>query len=317
MAKTFKKLHFHQLRVLKRSLVKKTGTEADEQQFNDLDINEINNLFEEVINDKLNNNCIRIQQEYDPDYTTLEVIEHNDKYIFGRLGKEKDVRSFHIREDKTLISRPIDVKKDQIFEVFTYLLIDRETLIVSYLFEQSAPSILKLGELFTNLYKDDSLFGEIASVSVEDAIPFLSQKDSIGTITYKTTLPPSDSRLWDEAITGLDRNTYESIENLKNVEFTIKLVAERNKDTFPDKGMFSQAIRKITQFGSKVRVKAKNDGEYTQEHSLINNPLTKKVNFDFNEDIQDMKLIKKDIYENMVKVYNKHKSEVLRFCKIE
>ncbi|RDW15948.1 hypothetical protein [Oceanobacillus chungangensis] len=314
MAKTFKKLHFHQLSVLKRTLVKKAGT-ASEQQFDDLEIKQVNNLFEEIINNKLNNNCIRIQQEYDPDYTTLEVIEHNDEYIFGRLGKEKDVRAFHIREGKTLISKPIDVKKDQIFEVFTYLLIDRETLIVSYLFEQSAPSILKLGELFTNLYKDDSLFGEIAAVSVEDAIPFLSQKDSIGTITYKTTLPPSDSRLWNEEVTGLDRSTYESIENLKNVEITVKLVAERNKDTFPDKGMFSQAIRKITEFGSKIKVRAKNDDEYTQEHSLINNPLTKKVNFEFNEDIQDMKLIKQDIYEKMVKVYNKNKSEVLRFCK--
>lgn len=316
MAATYRTLHFHQLSVYKRRFIKK-GKGADHLFKEHLKIPQVNLKLDDIIKNKTVNNCIRIQEEFDADYTTLEILHTDDNFIFGRMGKEKDMRSYHLREEKTFKAEQIIKRKNQIFEVFTYLLIDKETLVISYLHEMSAPSILKVGELFTNIYKKEDLFGEVASVSVEDAIPFLSQKDSIGTVSYQMTLPPSDSRLWNEDITGLDKATYESLENLKNVEITVRLVAERNKDTFPDKSLLGGALRKISSIASKVKVKAKNEDEYNQDHNLINNPLTKKVKFDFNEELQDLKEIQDDIFENMLSAYNSNKSEVLKYCKVE
>ncbi|PUB12637.1 hypothetical protein [Paenisporosarcina sp. OV554] len=316
MATTYKTLHFHQLSIYKRRFVRK-GKEADFMIKDHLTVAQVNLKLDDIISNKTTNNCISIQKEFETDSTTLEILQSDDKFIFARMGKEKDMRAYHLREERTFKAEQILKRNNQIFEVFTYLLIDRETLIISYLHEMSAPSILRIGELFTNLYNIEQLFGEVASVSVEDAIPFLSEKDSIGTVTFQTTLPPSDSKLWNEEITGLDRATYESIENLKSVEITVKLVAERNKDTFPDKSLLGNVLRKISSISSKVKVKAKNENELNQEHLLINNPLTKKVSFNFNKDLQDVIEIQTDIYNNMVKVYNDNKKEVLKYCKVE
>lgn len=316
MVTTFKTLHFHQLSIYERELLKEDKNAAQLIK-HDLDKSKINAIWDEIIHNKTTNNCVRIQEEFDTDFTTLEILNYDDTFIFGRMGKEKDMRSFHLREEKTFKSEQIQKRKNQIFEVFTYVLIDRSNFIISYLHETSAPSILKIGELISNLHKSKNLFGEVASVSVADAIPFLSKKDSIGTITYKTTLPPSDSRLWNEEITGLDRATYDKFENLKNAEFTIKLVAERNKDTFPNKGFLGAALNKISGIATKVKVKAKNENEYTQDHDLIDNPLTKKVKFDFDKELQDVKDVQNDIYKNMLLVYNFNKSEVVKYCKTE
>lgn len=315
MARTYKSLHFHQFSMYERRFVK-SKDQADEQIKDYKTIEQIDLRFQDILQNHLINGCLKIQKEFDPDHTTLEVLDSNADFIFGRMGKERDMRAFHLRETETYKSEQIAKKENQIFEVFTYLLIDRKTYIVCYLQETSAPAILKLGELISNTYKTEELFGEVSSVSVEDAIPFLGGKDVIGNITYKTTLPPSDSRLWNEEITGLDRATYESIENLKNVEITVKLVAERNKSIFPTKGLFSKVMEKISATGKKIKVMAKNEGELSQEHLLENNPLTKKVSFNFNQDLQDHKAIQMDIFDQMKRVYLQNKEEVLKYCKV-
>lgn len=315
MARTYKSLHFHQLSMYERTFVK-SKDQADEQVNDYKTIEHIDLRFQDILQNHLINGCLKIQKEFDPDHTTLEILDSNADFVFGRMGKERDMRAFHLRETETYKSEQIAKKENQIFEVFTYLLIDRNTYIVCYLQETSAPSILKLGELISNTYKTEELFGEVSSVSVEDAIPFLGGKDVIGNITYKTTLPPSDSRLWNEEFTGLDRATYESIENLKNVEITIKLVAERNKSIFPDKGLFSKVMEKISVTGKKIKVMARNEGELSQEHLLENNPLTKKVSFDFNQNLQDYRAIQMDIFDQMKKVYLQNKEEVLKYCKV-
>lgn len=314
MAKTYKSLHFHQLSLYERKFVK-DKEQADEQINDYKSIEQIDNKFKDILKSHLVNGCLNIQKEFDSDYTTLEVLEHNNDYIFGRLGKEKDMRAFHLREKGTYKAEQIRKKENQIFEAFTYLLIDRSTYIVCYLQEAAAPSILKLGELISNTYKDEQLFGEISSVSIEDAIPFLSKKDVIGNITYKMTLPPSDSRLWNEEITGLSRKEYEELENLKNVEITVKLVAVRNKSIFSKKGPFGKIMNKLSMFGGKVKVGAKDEGGVLQDHLLANNPLTKKVDFNFNQELQDYKEIQQDIFDQMKKVYLNNKEEVLKYCK--
>ncbi|MEZ0481640.1 hypothetical protein [Planococcus sp. SSTMD024] len=315
MVRTYKSLHFHQFTMYERKFIS-DKKQADQQVKDYKDIEQINLRFQEIIDNHLINGCLKIQKDFDPDHTTLEILDWTNDFIFGRMGKERDMRAFHLREKETYKAEQIFKKEDQIFEVFTYLLIDRSTFIVSYLQESSAPSILKLGELISNKYKKDELFGEVSSVSVEDAIPFIGNKDVIGNVTYKTTLPPSDSRLWDENITGLDRETYDSIVNLKNVEITVKLVAERNKDIFPDKGLFTKVINKVALVGKKVKIAAKNEGELTQEHLLENNPLTKRVSFDFNQDLQDSKELQLNIKDQMKRVYYQNKKEVLKYCKV-
>src|SRR5699024_10700783 len=103
----------------------------------------------------------------------LEVIKQNEKYIFARLGRMKDIHQFHLRNRNTFKPAPIDKDEDQEIEVFTYLLLDRENFIISYLREQSAPSIQRLGHLLTQVYQTEKLFGEISSILIEDALSLI------------------------------------------------------------------------------------------------------------------------------------------------
>src|SRR5699024_2304114 len=123
---------------------------------------------------------------------------------------------------------------------------------------------------------------EISSVMIEDAIPILANKDIIGSIEYKVAVP-SDELINIDRL-GLNRHQFEMLSNQKNMDFTVKLVAERNQDAMEDRGIIREFFDGITEVARSIRVKAKNNNEYMQTYKLEDSPFSRKERFDFDRD---------------------------------
>lgn len=307
----FKNVYFHQLHLYKYE--ENDSDKSMEKSYQNVSI--LNEKFQHVIDYELNMySCIQIAEE-DGKSEVLEIIKQDDKYIFARLGKMKDVHQFQLRNKDTFEAEPIDKNEDQEIEVFTYLLIDRENFIISYLKEQSAPSIQRLGELLTQVFKKDKLFAEISSITIEDALPLLSKKDQIGTIHYKVSIPPEGSKYFNLEYTGLSEKEYEALSNQKSIDFEIKLVVNRNKDSFENnRNKLSEIIKKISGFSKWVKVKAKNYDEFMQEYKIVDSPLTRKQKFNFNSSADS---VSDEIYKQLKSIYISNKSEIEQLSRIK
>lgn len=307
----YRNVYFHQLHLYKRELIKDKKT-ADTFHKDYKEINVLDQKVQYIINNHLNeHNCIRTKNSNE----TLEYLRQDDEYIFARLGKTKDIRIYHLRDRQTLKADPIQKNHTQELEVFTYVLINRKTYVISYLQEQSSPSIQILGDLISEIFYEEELFGEINSITVEDALPILSRKDRIGTISYRVSLPPEGSEYFNEEVTGLSEKEYDLLSNQKSIEFEIKLVAELNKDAFEEeRENFVQIIKKIAKKAKSVKVKAKDDGEYQQEYNIVDSPFTKKTKFELES--TDLEEMHKEIFTKLKMIYISEEKQIKKLCRI-
>lgn len=307
----YKNVYFHQLHLYKvENDSKKQSSKKGDKLYQTSSL--LNEKFQHIINRELNEHkCIRITEEDNGKSEVLEIIKEDEDYIFARLGRMRDIHQFHLRNTKTFKPDPIDKNDDQEIEIFTYLLIDRKDFIISYLKEQSAPSIQRLGNVITQVFKSNGFFGEISSITIEDALPLISKKDEIGTINYRVSIPPEGSKYFNQEYTGLTEKEYEQLSNQKSIEFEIKLVANRSKDSFEgNRNGFSDIIKKITRFAKSVKVKAKNKDEYMQEYKIVDSPFTKRQKFVFDSTAES---ISGEIFTQLRYVYQTNKKEIEQF----
>lgn len=299
---SYKNVYFHRMLMYKR-IIENTDMRKEYK-----DISELDNKIQFLIDNKLNEfKSLRLEPE---STDTIEFIDHDDKYIYARIGRAKDLFTVQLRNPNTLEPSRLDIGPDKQLEIFTYLLIDRTNYIISYLREQSAPSIQRLTCLIDNNFQDENLFGEISSIAIDDAIPLLKRKDIIGTINYKMSIP-SDEKLNIDTL-GLSEKQYDMLDNLKTVDIEIKLVAERNKDIMRDKNKIGEFFSDIISFAKGIRVKAKNKDEYMQTYNIVDSPLTKRMKFDFDRNANN---IENEIKHKLKKLYISNKDEIIRLIR--
>lgn len=267
---------------------------------------EISVLFGDVIGNKLKNKCISIDDGNRK--SILEILNHDDKYIFAKICRETDAISYQIRDNSTFVPNKIEISINQTFEVFTYLLIDRENFIISFLKEQSAPDIKTIQYLIENNYGHQDLFGEISGVMAEDAIPLLKNKDILGTITYKMQVPTEKIMNIDSI--GLSESEFRELKNQKHAEIQVKLVAERNKSAFDNPNAVEKVLRKVLSFTKRASIRAKDENGYMQTYNILDSQLTKKVKFNFERDADN---INKEIEHQLRVTYETNKQEILDY----
>ncbi|WP_342515653.1 hypothetical protein [Sutcliffiella sp. FSL R7-0096] len=305
----YKNIYFHKLDVYKRRFLKKKKA-ADTMLKDWLDSKSINSLFDDIIQTKLSNNCVVINDE--TGQKTLEILDFNDQYIFARIGRYQDLISVHLRDRTTHVSETISRTADQDLEIFTYLLIDRDNFIISFLKEFAAPSIRTLQFLIDNNYFGRELFGEVSGVIVEDAIPLLKSKDTVGTISYKVQVPTDNILSYDDI--GLSQSEFIHLRNQKHVEIEVKLVAERNKSAFKDESGIEKVLKKILEKTKKVKVRAKDNEGLMQTYSVVESLLTKRIKFEFDRSVEE---IQKEIYNKLKITYESNKQEIIDYVRNE
>lgn len=305
----YKNIYFHKLDVYKRHFIK-SKKQADTQLKKYFDSKGINALLDDIITTKLSNNCIEIKDEIST--KTLEILRYDKDYIFARIGKYQDLLSVHLRDRRTYKPEQISRTADQELEIFTYFLLDRTNFVISFLKEQSAPSIRTLQYLIDNNFGKKEIFGEISGVIVEDAIPLLKAKHILGTISYNVTVPTEKILSIDDI--GLSEEEFVFLKNQKHAEISVKLVADRNKSAFENGRGLENVINKILAITKKVKVKAKDEEGYMQSYDVVESLLTKREKFEFDRDADQ---IKDEIYAKLKSTYESNKHEIEDYVKSE
>ncbi|HAZ1120271.1 TPA: hypothetical protein J0U76_002866, partial [Enterococcus faecium] len=275
--KKIKKIHFFKFDMFK---LEKNNKGDSVQKF--LDISTKNYYLDEILKTKLNeNNSIKILKDLgNPNgySATMEVLSNNDNYVFGKLGKEHDINQFQIRKTDTLKSRDISKAADELFESFSYFLIDKSTFSVSYIKETTAPNISYLSYLITNEFiSTDKIRGWIECLVDKDAIEMLSGKDIIGTMEYDITLPPE----YTKSLLRLSEKEYDLLQHQKGIRVAVTLQAARRKTSvFEEEKDATNFFTSMMKKGIDLKVKAKDESdEFMQDFKLVENPFTKRVNF--------------------------------------
>lgn len=242
---------------------------------------------------------------------TVEIVSENENYVFGKMGKEQDINNYQLRKSETLASSPITKGPDQFFEAFSYFMIDKKTFAVSYIMERSAPRIVFLGDMFTQVFKEsDKLWGATVTIVSKDSLTKLAGKDIIGSIYYDVTIPKGSH----ETVTGLDEDDYELLKNEKHTKVHVSLLADKRKKSMFES--FDAAKKFLTSLGRKsdnVTIKAKDENEsIMQEYRLFDDIMSKKANFVYDSS-KTAEEFEKNIEEQIWIKYQQNRSEILEY----
>ncbi|HBL2022731.1 TPA: hypothetical protein ACGU44_001321 [Enterococcus faecium] len=310
--KKIKKIHFFKFDMFK---LEKNNKGDSVQKF--LDISTKNYYLDEILKTKLNeNNSIKILKDLgNPNgySATMEVLSNNDNYVFGKLGKEHDINQFQIRKTDTLKSRDISKAADELFESFSYFLIDKSTFSVSYIKETTAPNISYLSYLITNEFiSTDKIRGWIECLVDKDAIEMLSGKDIIGTMEYDITLPPE----YTKSLLRLSEKEYDLLQHQKGIRVAVTLQAARRKTSvFEEEKDATNFFTSMMKKGIDLKVKAKDESdEFMQDFKLVENPFTKRVNFNYdNSKISSIHDLQSSIEEQLWLKTQQNKYDILSY----
>lgn len=312
MARTYKNIRFFQLQMYR--LANKQNS-ADEQEY--LSTDQRREILKKLIETRLNeNNAMRVEKRSDykdaDDYAILEILFHDSDYVFGRIGKEKDMASYHFRDKKTLSPHPIIQHPDRYLEAFSYFLIDCSNFSVSYLQEAAAPSIVFLGQAISKVNSGkEMVWGQISALIAEDALPYIAGKDIIGTISFAMTLPLGSAR----EITGLSEKEYELLLNQGSMEVQVKFKADkRNTSVFGGQTKAFDFLKKLSIGKDKVKVSAKDiEDPVKQDFTLTNNPLAKRADFTFSHDPMSNDELQEEIKNRLIATYTSNKEDVAKY----
>lgn len=288
------------------------------QQQKTLSASEVQNYFDEMYYSRmheLTNGHRAITVEQHSENYVFEMLEYKKSRLFMKIGRQNPSETVALRDQQTLESEEVPMKKQQMLELFTYCLYDFKTGIISYMGMNSAPKISAVRELFRKSIENlDGMEVQIAAIMTED-IAKLVQKKKIVSKMSVTVAVPSDDVL--EKVLGLNMDDFDLEGNQFTKELTFKITGKRNRNMF----LSSESIRGIVdqlqaKHGSnllKVSANAKNEDEKSQEYDLLHYKFTKKVEIDPGEGNLITEL---DFKLALTKIYSQNKVELQKYAKI-
>jgi len=308
MASKTRKVSFYRLSLQKN--VSGSGTKS--VQMKQLSNSEIKLCFEKIYIEKMRDitnghraiNITVLSSQY-----VLEVISYENDRAFIKIGQQNPANTVALRDRTTLETENVPMKEGQLLELYTFCLIDFETGIVSYIGINGAPRISALRTLFEQ--KVDQV--HLAAIMTNDILQILVHKHIISKITVTVSVP--EDQILSEI--GLDRESFDSIRNVRTRLITYKLVGRRNKNIFSSKGKLAELVASIkTKYGDnlkKLSANAKNQNEKSQSYDLLQYNFTKTVVLGQ----EDLSLLTSDDFKNaLIQTYDLYKEELLKYSRI-
>jgi len=239
-------------------------------------------------------------------------------YIFGRLGKQKDLLDVQKRDKNNFKAVAIETEENEYIEVFTYCYVffervEKKALTIAYLSSQSAPNIRHLEKLLSN-YKNKGKNRELHIVPIicKDIVEFLNRKEIVNSISYKVAVPSDEvlANIFDkEDVTGFD-----NFMNLKETEMVITIKGKRGKNILKDKNILKVLFDRLQEKRNvnNIDIKAKNEGEDMMTYSYLDNKFAANAKFNLEknalesqrlEEIKGLLYKKYEENRNVIKEY--------------
>lgn len=242
-------------------------------------------------------------------------------FIFGRLGRKKDISGVQLRDRETYLAQNIEKGQQDDVEIYTYFYIFFEkknadrVVTIAYLSSQSAPGIRTLSNLVTRYGDKDHKRLNITPILTQDILQVLKKKDTINSFSYKVSVP-ADTILKNEL--NLSEEEFDKFRNLTSADLVITIGAGRNKDLFEDREILHALVEKIPINKKKqhkeLSFRAKNDGELLDDYKYIDNKVVRRIDFDFqSSDTPEAR--QKEIKDKLFEAYKLNRSSLLSFVR--
>lgn len=293
--------------------------------------------FKEIIANNINDeNCILLEEN--PDWRLMEIIglgefikgsnlyeysvdnlEKSD-FIFGRLGRKKEISGVQKRDRETYSAQDIEKSEKEDIEIYTYFYIFFEkaktnrVVNIAYLSGQSAPNIRILCNLVSKYGDKDNRQLLVSPILTKDIVGILKKKDILNSISY-TLAVPSDKVLRE---LGLSEKEFDNFRNLNHAEIEIKIKGERNKNILANKDFLDGIVQKILNNGNskekKLSFKAKNTDEQLAEYRYIDNKVVRKVEFEY-QTTDNPAARQDEIKDKLYEIYKQNRNTLLEFVR--
>ena len=313
MSSKTRKVSFYRLSLEKQTLLPGTNT-VQVKQLSDSDIEA---YFQRICAEKMQalaNEHKAMNITVSSSQYVIEVISYEEHRAFIKIGQQNPSNTVALRDRTTLETESVPMRESQLLELYTFCLIDFKTGIVSYIGINGAPRISAVRNLFDQgIDRGENVSTHLAAIMTNDILDVLVKKHIISKLSV-TVAVPEDQILSD---IGLDRESFDSIRNIKTKMVTYKLVGRRNKNIFSSSGKLAELIASIKmKYGDNLKglnANAKDQGEKSQSYDLMQYNFTKTVVLG-KED--SGLLIDDDFKEALLQTYTRYKDELLKYCRI-
>lgn len=299
-------------------------------------------IFEEEIKSIIINNineehCILLEEN--PNWRLMEIIglgefvkgkelyEYSEAnlrkcdFVFGRLGRKKDISGVQRRDRETYSAQNIEKEEKEDIEIYTYFYIffekaqENKVMTIAYLSGQSAPGIRLLSNLVFRYGDKDSKRLNIQPIITQDIINVIKRKEIINSFTYKIAVPV------DGILKGqlkLSEDDFDKFRNLNQAEIQITIAGKRNQDIFNDKNVLSDLVEKIPIYpkkkGKDITFKAKDSGEDLANYKYIDNKVVRKVEFEY-QSTEKPEARQKEIKNKLYDMYMQNRKSLISFAR--
>ena len=312
MSSKIRKVSFYRLSLEKQTLIPGSNT-VQVKQLSDSDI-EV--YFKRICAGKMQalaNEHKAMNITVSSSQYVIEVISYEEHRAFIRIGQQNPSNTVALRDRTTLETESVPMKESQLLELYTFCLIDFETGIVSYIGINGAPRISAVRNLFDQrIDRGENVSAHLAAIMTDDILDILVKKHIISMLSV-TVAVLEDKILSD---IGLDRESFDSIRNIKTKIVTYKLVGQRNKNIFSSSNKLAELIASVKmKYGNDLKglnANAKDQGEKSQSYDLMQYNFTKKV--DLGKEDSGL-LLDDDFKEALLQTYTRYKDELLKYCR--
>ncbi len=240
------------------------------------------------------------------DKPTIDIDIERADFIFGCLGKEKDITNIQKRNREDYTYTDIEKTESEYVEIFTYFYLFFDNNIIVYLKTSSAPKIEELEKIFQN---EDNKKLEIIPIVTKDLIKVLKKKDIIGTTKIKIPVPKD--QLLNIAGVNLSQRDFDELRNENEVSLEIEIKAKRDRSIFNNNiiDTLVHSFEKIT----KAKIKAKNSNEKIQEYDILTDKFIRKVEIKYNSG----KYLERrnEIREKILDIYKQNRKDLELYIK--
>lgn len=238
-------------------------------------IQQFKNIYNNVMDDNKQGGRFAFFDVPNKDRMSIEIIGHEDTYVYIKLGQKKPKNTLNLRNEDTYQSTEIDMANNQYLEMYTYALIDFEKMVIAFISLQGAPTVSTIVKFINR--NNNVIFAKTSVILTNDVIDTLCSKSIIGNLHVKASVP-SDEVLSEM---GVSWDAYGNSAGIQTSMITLEVRAKRNNSLLTDSSFIKNAVDAIrSRFGNKLEkilIKAKDDGEQIREYDLASEHFTKTI----------------------------------------
>lgn len=247
-----KRINFYQLQ----------GEYVHDKKASTLTVKEIEDYLESIYAKlKVNKNNYKYKKfEVGPNEYIIEFIKFDRSILFARIGKRTNEYTIGKRDSVTGNLLNIELEDNENIESYTYLHLDLNNMILSYLVLSGTPSKTSFSYFINGMVEGVNF--ECVPITTEDVLKNLAGKSILGTIEFSYCNPKENVM---KNIPGLDKKSLENL-NADKTMVTVSLRPPRSK-SITDKIKHILTIKEnlIKEHGENLKSLRMNARDYEEE----------------------------------------------------